>query len=55
MPLTRNFKETILADMERDPKFRKAMLSEGINALLAGEMELAKEILRDYVNATDRI
>ncbi len=52
MPLTRNFKETVLADMERDPKFRKAMLTEGVNALLADELELAKEILRDYVNAT---
>lgn len=52
MPLTRDFKETILADMQRDPGFREAMLREGIDALFNDEFELAKEILRDYINAT---
>jgi DNA-binding phage protein len=52
MPLTRDFKETVLADMRRDPAFREAMLREGIEGLLSGEIDLAKEILRDYINAT---
>jgi DNA-binding phage protein len=52
MPLTREFKETVLKDMQESPGFREAMLREGIDALLAGEMELGKEILRDYINAS---
>ena len=52
MPLTRDFKETIRARVERDPKFRKELLREGIEAMLAGEVDTAKTILRDYINAT---
>ena len=52
MPLTRDFKETVLKDMQRNPGFREAMLREGIDAFLAGEMDLGKEVLRDYINAT---
>ena len=52
MPLTRDFKETVLTDMRRNPGFGIAMLREGVDALLSGELDLAKEILRDYVNAT---
>jgi DNA-binding phage protein len=52
MPLTRNFKETVLKDMQSSPGFREAMLREGIDAFLTGEMDLGKEILRDYINAT---
>ena len=52
MPLTRGFKETIRARVERDPKFRKALLREGGEAMLAGDVATAKTILRDYINAT---
>jgi DNA-binding phage protein len=52
MPLTRDFKETIRARVERDPKFRKALLREGVEAMLAGDVATAKAILRDYINAT---
>ena len=52
MPLTKDFKETVLEDMKRNPGFRAAMLREGIDALLAREYEVGKEVLRDYVNAT---
>jgi DNA-binding phage protein len=52
MPLTRDFKETIRARVERDPKFRKQLLREGIEAMLAGDVDTAKTILRDYINAT---
>ena len=38
--------------MERDPGFRQALLEEGIERLLAGEVDLGKAVLRDYVNAT---
>jgi DNA-binding phage protein len=52
MPLSREFKKTIRARVERDPKFRKALLREGVEAMLAGDVATAKAILRDYINAT---
>ena len=52
MALTRDFKETIQARASRDPKFRDALLTEGIESLLIGEVDLGKAILRDYINAT---
>jgi DNA-binding phage protein len=52
MPLTRDFKETIRARVERDPKFRKELLREGVEAMLTGDVATAKTILRDYINAT---
>jgi DNA-binding phage protein len=52
MPLTRSFKETVQARARRDKAFREALLIEGIDALLAGEIDTGKAILRDYVNAT---
>jgi DNA-binding phage protein len=52
MALTRDFKETIKARVERDPAFREALLKEGIDCLLAGDMETGKAVLRDYVKAT---
>jgi DNA-binding phage protein len=52
MALTRDFKETILARVARDPKFRKELLREGIESMLTGDISTAKTILRDYINAT---
>ena len=36
MSLTRSFKETIRARVERDPGFREALLEEGVECLLSG-------------------
>jgi hypothetical protein len=33
-------------------KFRKELLREGLEAMLFGDIGLAKTILRDYINAT---
>lgn len=52
MPLTRSFKDTVKARADRDAAFREALLTEGVDALLAGDMETGKAILRDYINAT---
>ncbi len=52
MALTRDVKETVRARIERDPGFRETLLEEGIEHLLAGELELGKAVLRDYVKAT---
>jgi DNA-binding phage protein len=52
MTLTRDFKETIQVRAQRDPAFRKELLREGIESLLAGDVNTGKTVLRDYINAT---
>ena len=52
MVLTRDFKETIQARVERDPTFREALLKEGVECLLSGDVETGKAVLRNYINAT---
>ena len=52
MPLTRNFKETIQARIERDPAFREELFEDGVERLLSGDVDTGKAILRDYINAS---
>ena len=52
MALTRDFKETVQARAQRDPVFRNALLQDGVDCLLAGDVETGKIVLRDYINAT---
>ena len=52
MPLTRDFRETIAARAQRDPRFREALFTEALNFYLAGDTAEGKAILRDLVNAT---
>jgi putative component of toxin-antitoxin plasmid stabilization module len=52
MPLTRAFKETVQVRIRQDRKYRKELLREGVECLLAGDLDTGKAILRDYVNAT---
>ncbi|MFM6083164.1 MAG: DNA-binding protein [Dolichospermum sp.] len=52
MALTRDFKETVNARVQRDSEFAIALLDEAISLFLNGEPETARLILRDIVNAT---
>jgi hypothetical protein len=52
MPLTRDFKDTIQERARRDAAFREALLKEAVDALLSGDVETGKTVLRDYINAT---
>lgn len=52
MALTRNFKDTILERAQKDPGFRVGLLTEAAQCLLNDEVDVAKSLLRDYVNAT---
>jgi len=52
MPLTHDFKETVRARAQREPKFRQALLREAVESYLTGDLETGKSVLRDYVNAT---
>ena len=51
MPITKYFKETINARIQRKPKFAKALLDEAISLLRNGESETAVLILRDLEKA----
>src|SRR5437868_2585682 len=52
MALTREFKKTVQARVQADPAFREALLREGVDALLSGDVDTGKTVLRDYINAT---
>jgi len=52
MPLTRKFIDTIRDRAAKDPAFRAALLEEALDALLDGDIDGAKELLRDCINAT---
>ena len=52
MVLTRNFKKTVAARVERDSAFAEALLDEAANLFLSDEPETARVIIRDLVNAT---
>lgn len=52
MALTRDFKQTVVERVARDPEFAKALLDEAATLFLSGEPETARLILRDLVNAT---
>lgn len=53
MPLTRDFRETVKNRAERDEKFRNGLLAEALEAVVRGELDVAKILLRDYINATE--
>lgn len=52
MALTREFKATIQARVNRDARFAHAMLNEAATMFLNGEPDTARLVLRDLVNAT---
>src|SRR5580704_4769912 len=52
MALTRSFKELVQKRVASDPAFGEALLREGIDTMLAGDVDTSKAILRDYIKAT---
>jgi DNA-binding phage protein len=52
MALTRDFKDTIVERVRRDPAFAKLLLDEAATLFLNGEPDIARLVLRDLVNAT---
>ena len=51
MALTRNYKETVLARIKRDPAFARALYAEALDAILTGETAEGLSMLRDLVHA----
>jgi DNA-binding phage protein len=52
MPLTKLFKDTFKARIERDPAFAAALFEEALSAFFEGDTALGKALLRDLVNST---
>jgi DNA-binding phage protein len=52
MALTRSFKELVQRRVASDAAFGEALLREGIDTMLNGDVDTGKAILRDYIKAT---
>src|ERR1700678_2562310 len=52
MVLTRSFNELVQKRVAAAPGFRDALLREGIDTMLSGDVDTGKAILRDYIKAT---
>lgn len=52
MALTKSFKDLVQSRVARDPDFAAALLREGIDTMLTGDVDTGKAILRDYIKAT---
>lgn len=52
MALTRDFKQTVVERVQRDPAFAQALFDEALTLIFAGEPEAARLMLRDLINST---
>lgn len=52
MVTTKSFKELVQRRVTRDPAFAAALLCEGVDIMLAGDVDAGKTLLRDYIKAT---
>lgn len=52
MALTKDFRDTVKARMDADPAYRQALLEEGVDLLLAGDVGTGRAVLRDVINGT---
>ena len=52
MALTRDFKQTLMDPVRRDPAFAKALRKEAAELLCGGERQIVRSILRDLAKAT---
>jgi len=52
MVLTRSFKDHIKAKIKSDPEFRQALFQEAVQTLIEGDVDTARTVLRDFINAT---
>jgi hypothetical protein len=52
MTTTKSFKELVQTRVGHDHEFATALLREGVDTMLSGDLDTAKAILRDYIKAT---
>jgi hypothetical protein len=54
MAVAKSFKALVQRRVTRDPDFAMALLREGIDTMLTGDLDTGKAILHDYIEATVR-
>jgi len=52
MAKTKSFRDLVQGRVKSDRKFAEALLREGVDAMLSGDVDTGKTILRDYIKAT---
>jgi hypothetical protein len=52
MASTKSFRRLVEHHVKTDPKFAQALLVEGVDAMLSGDVDTGKILLRDYIKAT---
>ena len=52
MAKAKSFKELVQGQVKTDRKFAEALLREGVDAMLSGDVETGKTVLRDCIKAT---
>ena len=52
MAATKSFKDLVQRRVTQDREFATALLCEGIDTMLAGDVDTGKVILRDYIKAS---
>ena len=52
MARSKKFKDLVQHQVKADKKFAEALLREGIDAMLSGDVETGKSLLRDTIKAT---
>lgn len=52
MTRTKSFKVLVQGQVKADKRFAEALLREGVDAMLSGDVDTGKTILRDYIKAT---
>jgi DNA-binding phage protein len=52
MARTHDFEDLVARNIKTDKKFAEALLREGIDAMLSGDLDTGKAIMRNYIKAT---
>jgi hypothetical protein len=52
MARTKSFRDLVQHHVRGDSKFAEGILREGIDAMLSGDLDTGKTIIRDYIKAT---
>jgi DNA-binding phage protein len=52
MVRSKKFKDLVQHQVKADKKFAEALLREGVDAMLSGDVETGKSLLRDTIKAT---
>jgi len=53
MTPTKGLQHAVTARLKRDPPLREALIEQAVERLLDDDIDTAKAILRDYINAPE--